>query len=110
MDDGRRIAREKRTVLAMIGLYCAANHGTDGPPCAECRALSDYATRRIDRCPLHPAKPTCNSCTVHCYRDAEREQIRRVMRYAGPRTVLHHPGLALLHVADRLQARGRSLV
>ena len=98
---GPRIEREKRTVSAMIELYCAdrhtAPHGELCPACAELRA---YAMQRLDRCPFQEEKTTCANCAVHCYRPDRKEQIRVVMRYAGPRMLLRHPVLALLHVAD----------
>ena len=39
-------------------------------------------------------------CPVHCYEAAMRERVRQVMRYAGPRMLLRHPILALLHLRD----------
>ncbi|MDR2525428.1 MAG: nitrous oxide-stimulated promoter family protein, partial [Oscillospiraceae bacterium] len=32
-----------------------------------------------------------------CYRADMREKIRAVMRYAGPRMLLHHPVMAIRH-------------
>jgi hypothetical protein len=32
-----------------------------------------------------------------------REQIRQVMRYAGPRMLLHHPIHAVLHLLDGIR-------
>jgi len=29
-----------------------------------------------------------------------REQVREMMRYAGPRMLLKHPGYAILHILD----------
>ncbi len=62
--------------------------------------LMDYATRRLDRCIFGDEKPTCTNCKVHCYTAAMREQVRVVMRYAGPRMMWRHPLLAFAHVAD----------
>ena len=59
-----------------------------------------YATRRLDRCVFGDDKPTCANCTVHCYSEAMREQVRAVMRYAGPRMLRRHPILAIRHVID----------
>jgi hypothetical protein len=42
---------------------------------------------------------------VHCYRAQQRERIRRVMRYSGPRMLLAHPLLALLHLLDARRAQ-----
>lgn len=95
----RRLERERRTVRAMVELYCAAHHGTDGL-CAACGALADYADRRLDRCPYGPDKPTCVNCPIHCYRAEPREQMRAVMRFAGPRMLRTHPVLAVFHLVD----------
>lgn len=95
----RRLRRERRTVRAMVELYCAHHHGGDGL-CAGCTALASYADYRLDRCPFGPDKPPCAECTVHCYRASEREAMCEVMRFSGPRMLLRHPLLAVLHVLD----------
>ena len=46
------------------------------------------------------AKPTCANCTVHCYSADRREQVRVVMRWAGPRILFRHPVLGILHLLD----------
>ncbi len=98
-------ACEKKTVSAMIGLYCRARHPGGRQPCAECAQLLEYALRRIERCRFGLRKPVCSKCRVHCYAPAPRERIRRVMRFAGPRMLLVHPLLALQHL---LEARNSS--
>ena len=40
------------------------------------------------------------ACPVHCYETTMRERVRQVMRYAGPRALLRHPVLVLLHLRD----------
>lgn len=97
---GPRIEREKRTVTAMIDLYCADLHHAQDGLCPECRALQDYAMQRLDRCPFQEGKTTCAKCAVHCYNPQMREQIRVVMRYAGPRMLWKHPLLAVHHLID----------
>ncbi len=100
-----RLAREARTVEAMIALYCRGQRHT--PPgaglCAECQRLAIYARLRLARCGYGAAKPTCARCPIHCYSQAWRERIRTVMRYAGPRMLWHHPVLALGHLLDGLR-------
>ena len=99
--ENKRLKREGKTLTAMVGLYCHRHHSCPrGQLCADCRDLLDYALARLSNCPFQAGKPTCASCPVHCYKPARREQIRIVMRYAGPRMLLHHPMLALLHVLD----------
>jgi len=93
------IDREKRTVRAMVEIYCAGHHGgRRGRPCDACRELLDYSHDRLDRCPYGDEKPSCKSCPVHCYRPDPRERMREVMRYAGPRMLWRHPWLALAHL------------
>ena len=99
----RRIAQEQRTVGKMIALYCHAQHHTQGSLCPECAELSAYAHARIARCPFLPDKPTCAKCPVHCYQPVMRAQIRQVMRYAGPRMLLHDPVAAVQHLAQMLR-------
>lgn len=105
MQTHKRIEREHKTISKMIGLYCHAHHHTSqGSLCENCQFLLDYAHKRIDRCPFGWQKPTCTKCPVHCYKPDRREEIRQVMRYAGPRIILHHPILTLLHFLDGLKA------
>lgn len=97
----RRMIREYRTIEAMIGIYCGDHHGknTDGL-CPSCSSLLGYARRRLDLCPFQENKTTCAHCPVHCYKPDMREQVREVMRYAGPRMTFRHPVLALFHLID----------
>ena len=98
-------------MTAMIRIACHAHHGTSGERlCPECSELLAYADLRLSKCPFRGSKPTCAKCTIHCYTPTRREQVREVMRYAGPRMLLYHPLLALMHLADGLRqpARRRS--
>lgn len=97
------MARESRTIRAMIGIYCRAHHGRRGKEaglCGECRELLDYAEFRLDRCPFQEKKTTCGNCPVHCYKPSMREKTRTVMSYSGPRMTYRHPVLALFHLMD----------
>ena len=97
---GRRRVRELATIRAMLRMYCADHHGRAPESCEECGPLLSYATRRLERCVFSDAKPTCANCRVHCYGAAMREQVRVVMRYAGPRMLLRHPVLGIAHLID----------
>lgn len=105
----RRIGRERRTVHAMIALYCRAHHGGGEVPCASCAALEAYAFARLERCRFGAGKPVCARCPVHCYGRAQREAIRTVMRTAGPRMLLRHPVLAVRHLLDGRSRRVASV-
>ncbi len=95
-----RLAREARTIEAMVHLHCHDHHDGRQGLCPACRELVAYAHRRLERCPFGESKPTCARCPVHCYRPDMREQVRAVMRYAGPRMLWRHPLLALQHLLD----------
>ena len=97
---GARLAREWQTISAMISCYCRHHHATRATLCPECQGLLDYAAIRLERCRFGMEKPVCAKCPVHCYQPARREQIRAVMRYAGPRMLLRHPILSLRHWLD----------
>ncbi len=103
-----RLRRERRTIRLMIELYCHGQRHTPDELCSECRQLSEYAMQRLDKCPYQERKPTCAKCPIHCYKPAMREQVRQVMRYAGPRMLLTHPLLTLHHYADELWHSARS--
>jgi len=95
-----RLGRERRTVTAMIRVYCRGRHGSRGELCPACEELREYAMVRLDRCPFGEQKPTCAKCPIHCYRPEMRERIRDVMRYSGPRMLVRHPVLAVCHLVD----------
>lgn len=88
---------EKKVVSKMIHLYCRGNHQSDKQLCSSCSTLLNYALERLERCPYGNEKPTCGQCPIHCYKKEMREQIRIVMRYAGPRMLLYHPIDAIQH-------------
>ena len=101
---GGRLGREFRTMQRMVGIYCADHHGAvGGALCADCEQFLDYAGRRLEKCPYGAGKPVCARCPIHCYKRAQRELARSIMRYAGPRMVLRHPWLSLVHVLDKLR-------
>lgn len=106
--ENRRVARERKTITLMIGMFCKDKHGAkNGALCQECRAVNAYAMERIDKCPFTPEKPTCVKCPVHCYSPAKREQVRQIMRYSGPRMLKNHPILAVLHLFDGVNGVNR---
>lgn len=95
-----RIEREKTTIHTMIRMFCRGRHGARAEICPECLALQAYADQRILKCPWLPQKPTCARCPVHCYKKDRREEIRQVMRWAGPRMLLAHPLMTAFHYLD----------
>ena len=95
-----RLDRERRTVAAMITIFCRQRHASGGPLCGECAELEAYTRLRLEKCPYGEEKPTCVRCPIHCYQPRRREQIRDVMACSGPRMLLSHPVLAIRHMID----------
>jgi hypothetical protein len=98
----------------MVAIYCRDHHRPDGSAnsetrstgtgiCPDCVEFLAYAEKRLAKCPYGSRKPTCAKCPIHCYRHAQRERAREIMRYAGPRMLTRHPWLALMHVADKFR-------
>ena len=98
--ESSRIRREWKTINIMIRYYCRKNHSGNDNICKGCNDLIDYAYQRLLNCPFDEKKPVCSGCTVHCYRKDKRELVRKVMRYSGPRMLLKHPYLAVMHLID----------
>ncbi|MDX9871070.1 MAG: nitrous oxide-stimulated promoter family protein [Clostridia bacterium] len=91
-----RLKHEKETLHTMISIYCKGHkHGI--PLCSHCQKLLDYASARLDACRFGNRKPFCSKCTIHCYEPEMRENIRKVMRYSGPRMIWRNPIIALKH-------------
>jgi len=90
--------REKQTVLVMIKMYCRHHHGKN---CNDCATLAEFAEERINKCLFQNDKPVCSECQIHCYQHEMREQIRTVMRFAGPKMIYSHPIMGIRHLIDK---------
>ncbi|HKA35369.1 MAG TPA: nitrous oxide-stimulated promoter family protein [Thermoanaerobaculia bacterium] len=98
--ENARFERERKTVAAMIALYCRRHHSPANEFCDVCRDLEAYTRLRLEKCPYGETKPTCANCPIHCYQPHRREEIRSVMAFSGPRMLLKHPILAVRHMLD----------
>jgi predicted amidophosphoribosyltransferase len=96
----KRLNREWETMEAMIKIHCRDHYKATAALCPECQQLLDYAGVRLERCRFGAEKPTCAKCPVHCYQRTKREQVKAVMRYAGPRMLWEHPVKSLRHWLD----------
>ena len=54
-----KFARERRTIEAMIAIYCRDHHARRKGLCAECGEVFTYAELRLDKCLFADNKPTC---------------------------------------------------
>lgn len=95
-----RLKNEKEMLYTMISLYCKGHkHGS--VLCSHCQKLLEYASERLDVCRFGDRKPFCSKCTIHCYEPEMRKNIRKVMRYSGPRMIWHNPMIALKHFLQK---------
>lgn len=109
----KRMLRERGTIQMMAQIYCQAHHKREksreqsdqlneanSSLCPTCQDFLNYALLRLDQCPFRDQKPTCTKCTIHCYQPDRREQVRQIMRFAGPRLLWKRPLLSILHLLD----------
>ena len=82
----------------MIDLYQAKCPQASAEP-EHYEALFAYAQKRLDKC-VFGEKPACKQCPVHCYQPAKREEMKQIMRWAGPRMLWRHPILTVRHLID----------
>lgn len=95
----RKRRSEQEMVRKMIEIYCRGRHKSrKGCLCPECEALAAYAHARTEHCPRMAEKTFCSACPRPCYKPQLREQMKQVMRYAGPRMLLHDPVAAVRHL------------
>ncbi|WP_318393323.1 nitrous oxide-stimulated promoter family protein [Enterobacter sp.] len=95
----KRIAREKLTIRKMIALYQAKSPAAS-TQAGHYDALYAYAEKRLEKCVFGEEKPACKQCPVHCYQPAKREEMKAIMRWAGPRMLWRHPILTVRHLID----------
>lgn len=100
---GKRISREKLTLRMMIALY-EQKYPQASKEEGHYQVLNSYANKRLDKCIFGEKKPACKQCPVHCYQPAKREEMKQIMRWAGPRMLWHHPILTLRHLIDSRRA------
>lgn len=94
---------EKKVVHKMISVYCKAKHNTKQHLCEDCQQLFDYAFQRLERCPFGEKKPTCGSCSIHCYKTDMKIKIKEIMRFSGPRMLFLNPIYTVKHFYKEYQ-------
>ena len=91
MNIEKKRQKEKEVVSLMIDIYCKKHNDINK------EELKKYALARTDRCPRMAEKTFCSKCPIQCYSKEYREQIRKVMKYSGPRLIFVHPILVIKH-------------
>ena len=102
------LEREKLTIRHMIGIHCRGHRHSASGFCADCSAILRYAYDRIEMCPFNgSAKPACGLCRTNCFTADMYRQFAQIMRYAGPRMMLYHPYLTMVHIWDAVRGKSR---
>lgn len=97
----KRIENEKYIVDEMIKLYChKKHHSKKNDLCLECQNLVSYCHYRLSLCHFKENKTFCSNCKIHCYIKENREKIKKVMSFSGPRMLIYHPIIAMKHVIE----------
>ena len=97
-----RIEREKKTITLMVDIYCQKKHGNKkGELCEECKALLEYAHKRLSFCKFGENKSTCSRCPIHCYKKDMKEKVKEVMKFSGPRLIIHNPIELVRHALNK---------
>ncbi|CEM62324.1 nitrous oxide-stimulated promoter family protein [Treponema phagedenis] len=104
MKKRKRIEQEKKLVDLMIDMYV---RGHKGGAQFNAEELKNYAHLRIEHCLYKEEdfKPFCNVCPIHCYAKNMREEIKKVMRYSGPRLLFRHPIMSIAHLISTLKSK-----
>ncbi len=89
------------TIKTMIKIYCRKVHNEKDNLCKSCNDLLIYSKKRLENCQHGDKKPPCRNCTTHCYNKKNRDQIRKIMRFSGPRMIWHHPQKAINHLLKK---------
>lgn len=103
--------KEKKLIPVMIKKYCKGNHKKERKDenikrndlCSCCKELQDYAAFRLEKCPFKKNKGFCSYCKIHCYKPNYQAEMKKVMRYSGPRMLLSHPIFAMSHVTAMIK-------
>ena len=104
-DLDRRVSREIKTLEIMVKMYCKKVHKSVSTPCEMCQTCLEYALSRVKNCPRKSYRGLCKGCTIHCFKDEYREEIKKIMRFSGPRMMVKHPILALWHILDGVKIK-----
>ncbi len=93
------IQYEIATVEKMIKIYCRKKHGSKNDNiCESCNEIFQYASERLLKCPFGDEKGACADCKIHCYHKHKRDEMRKIMRFSGPRMMLYYPMDFLQHI------------
>ena len=93
-----RLEQEKKDITKMVQLYCKKNHGTKKDLCPACQDLNDFALKRLNVCRHGDEKTFCAHCPTQCYSPRMKAEMKKVMRFSGPRMLIYSPSMVIRHL------------
>lgn len=96
---------QKASLEVMVKLYCKKNHNSKGQLCEECEEILNYALNRLRNCRYGENKPNCGDCKTCCYKKDMKEKVVNIMRYSGPRLLLHNPRIVFSHFINKFKCK-----
>ena len=98
------IPKEKENIRKTFGVYCRANHNTEGDKlCPKCTALLTTVFTKINRCPYGVGKPICDRCETPCFGEVATKNFLEVMQSTQRKMFFSHPIMTFKH---KLQSLG----
>ena len=92
------IPKEKETIRKMFGIYCHANHGTEGDKlCPKCNGLLATVFTKMNRCQYGITKPICDRCEKPCFGANATAEFRKIMSENHGKMFFKHPMIAVRH-------------
>lgn len=98
LDVAKKRQEEELMITEMVHIFCRKKHKASEGLCKECHELLEYAIGKTRKCPFMEKKTFCSACKVHCYEAKRREEIKEIMRFAGPRILIVHPVITIKHM------------
>lgn len=93
-----KIEYEIEVINKMIDIFYKNKNHKEEYTNTEIDQLKDYCSSKIYNCPVILEKTFCSSCKIHCYDKDQRDLIKKVMKYSGPRMLFYHPVLLIKHL------------
>ena len=93
------LRRELKQANAIQPLDCTEFIDSDRTWFAD--KMIEYCQTQLSHCRWQDEKPPCKFCTSHCYAKKQREQVRLIMRWMGPRMVLYAPLEVVRHLLKK---------
>jgi len=93
--------KEDKIIEEMIAFYCKKNHLNNYSLCSICNNLLQYSLNKLSNCPF-TNKSVCSNCTLHCYQENYRNEIKKVMRFSCLNYLINHPYNGIKYILKKV--------